>query len=253
MFRPRVIPALLIQDGKLVKGKGFRKHKYVGDPVNAIKIFNDKEVDEICFVDISARKRGQINYELIQEISSEAFMPFSYGGGIKSVEHAERLFRIGVEKVILNSELFYNPNLISKIAEKYGVQSTVASIDVKKDFFGRQYAYVANGTKNTKKSPVDYARNLEKLGVGEIILCSIDREGCRTGFDLVLLNSVAEAVTIPVVGQGGARSTNCLVNALVQTKISAVAAGDIFVHHGKHRAVLISYPSRDELKNYSSI
>ncbi|ARU59568.1 imidazoleglycerol phosphate synthase, cyclase subunit [Oleiphilus messinensis] len=250
MLRVRVIPSLLLRDGGLVKGRQFKHHKYVGDPVNAVKIFNEKEVDELVFLDISATSGGQgPNYELLVDIANEAFMPFGYGGGITSCDEIEKLFKIGIEKVILNTSAYSNPDLIRNASRVFGSQSIVASIDVKTSFLGRSEVYVQNGTRGTKINPLDYARKMQDLGAGEILLCSIDREGTGKGYDLNLLKAVSESVDIPVVAAGGAGKLEDMSKAVSEGGVSAVAAGDMFVFHGKHKAVLITYPSYDELKS----
>jgi len=249
MLRKRVIPSLLLQNGGLVKGERFKNHKYVGDPINAVRIFNEKEVDELAFFDISVTEAsGQPNYEMIEDIASEAFMPFSYGGGVSSLDHADNLFRLGVEKVILNTSAFYDPGLVQRIAEKYGSQSVVVAIDVKKKVIGGYEVMVRNGTQKTKRDPVDYAKEMESLGAGEIILTSIDLEGTAKGIDIRLGQSVVDSVDIPVVLQGGLGGTEQIVDALNQTNASGVAAGRMCVFHGKHKAVLITYPEYEKLQ-----
>jgi len=249
MLRTRVIPTLLLQEGGLVKGQQFKNHKYVGDPINAVKIFNEKEVDELVFLDISAtQERREPDYELIADIASEAFMPFGYGGGISEVMQIEKLFSLGVEKAIINSSAFYKPQLIKDAAKVSGSQSVVVSMDVKKSLFGGYEVYVQNGQVKTKKNPVDYAKKMQDLGAGELIVCSIDREGTAKGYDLKLLDIVSRAVEIPVVGLGGAGCLQDLADAKNHTAVSGLAAGDMFVFHGKHKAVLITYPKYSELE-----
>lgn len=250
MFRARVIPCLLLDHGKLVKGEKFKKHNYVGDPINAVRIFNEKQTDELAFFDISARSRGTIDYELIRDISSEAFMPFSYGGGISNMSQIEKLFHMGVEKVILNSSAYLNPQLVKDAVNSVGSQSVVVSIDVKKSFTGKQFVYINNGKKNTRKFPIEYAKQIEQLGAGELIVCSIEREGTGTGYDLELLKNIAEQINIPVVAVGGATSLDCFREVVMQSQVSAVGAGDFFVYHGRRKAVLITYPTYDELTSY---
>lgn len=249
MLRTRVIPVLLLQEGGLVKGQQFKNHKYVGDPINAVKIFNEKEVDELVFLDISATPDNrEPDFELIADIASEAFMPFGYGGGITSVQQIEKLFSIGVEKVIINTAAFKSPNLITEAASVSGNQSIVVSMDVKKSLFGSYEVYVNNGQTKTERDPVTYAKIMQDLGAGELIISSIDREGSAKGYDINLLDIVSNAVDIPVVGLGGAGCLQDLANAKNQTSVSGLAAGDIFVFHGKHKAVLITYPNYSELE-----
>jgi len=249
MLRTRVIPSLLLRNGGLVKGQQFKNHKYVGDPINAVKIFNEKEVDELIFLDISATTNKQApNFELIADIASEAFMPLGYGGGISKVEHIEKLFNLGLEKVIINSAAFYDPKLVSEASQVAGSQSIVVSMDIKKTLLGRYEVMVENGTKRTKLNPLDYAQKMQELGAGELIVCAIDREGTAKGYDLTLMESIANSVDIPVVAIGGAGKLQDLADVVNQTHVSAVAAGDLFVFHGKHKAVLITYPEYSELE-----
>jgi cyclase len=233
----------------LVKGVQFKNHKYVGDPINAVKIFNDKEVDELVFLDITAtQEEHSPNIDLLKDIASQAFMPFGYGGGIKTVKEIETLFRIGVEKVIINTAAFFDIALIRDAKSLAGSQSIIVSIDVRKTLFGKYQVFVQSGTVNTKQDPVEYAKKVEDAGAGEIILCCIDREGTGQGYDLDLISRITSAVSIPVVVSGGAG--NILdFKAAVNSGASAVAAGDMFIFHGKRKAVLITYPKYSELEN----
>ena len=249
MLRTRVIPTLLLKNGGLVKGKQFKNHQYVGDPINAVKIFNEKEVDELVFMDISATsEKREPDYDLISDIASEAFMPFGYGGGITRVQEIEKLFSKGVEKVIINSSAFSKPELVKDAANASGSQSIVVSIDVRRSLFGGYEVFVKNGQRRTRIDPVTYARKMQDLGAGELIVCSIDHEGTAKGYDLRLLGMVSNAVDIPVVGLAGAGSLQDLADAKNQTEVSGLAAGDMFVFHGKHKAVLITYPKYSELE-----
>ena len=249
MKRVRVIPALLIQNGGLVKSVNFRKHKYIGDPINAVKIFNEKEVDEIVILDISATsEKRPPNIPKIKEIASEAFMPLGYGGGITKLEEIAELIKAGVEKVVLNSIAFSNPQLIQDGAKYIGSQSIVVSIDVKKNIWGKYKVYVQNGTKNTNLDPVDFAKKMEEAGAGELFLNSIEQDGTFNGYDTTLIKNVSSAVNIPVVASGGAGSIDDFLEA-VQHGASAVSAGSLFVFQRPHRAVLISYPNQKELKD----
>ncbi len=248
MKRIRVIPTLLIQNGGLVKSIKFNDHKYVGDPINAVKIFNEKEVDEILILDISATvERKAPNISTIKEIASEAFMPLGYGGGITKLEEIKALIASGVEKVVLNSSAFENPKLVSDSAAYVGSQSIVVSIDVKKTIWGKLKVFIHNGSKNTNLDPIDYARQIQRAGAGEILLNSIERDGTFGGYDTELIKSVSSAVGIPVVAVGGAAKVDDFVKA-VQSGASAVSAGSMFVFQLPHRAVLISYPTQKELK-----
>ena len=248
MKRIRVIPALLIQQGGLVKSVKFKDHTYVGDPINAVKIFNEKEVDEIVILDISAtaERRGP-DLVAIGEIASEAFMPLGYGGGITKLSEIKELIRIGVEKVILNTTAFTNPLLVSDGAKYVGSQSIVVSIDVKKNFWGKYRVFVENGKRDTGLDPVEYAKQMASRGAGEFILNSIERDGTFLGYDTDLIQAVSTAVDVPVVALGGASTVENFASA-VQYGASAVAAGSMFVFQLPHRAVLISYPGQKELK-----
>lgn len=249
MRRIRVIPILLIQKEGLVKSIKFKDYKYVGDPINAVKIFNEKEVDELVLLDISATKeKRKPDIKRIADIASEAFMPVAYGGGITNIDEVKELFYNGIEKVIINKSAHSNPSLITEIAKDFGNQSIVVSIDVKQNFFGKCKVYTDNGKTNTGKDPQIFAGEVEKLGAGEIILNSIERDGTYSGYDLNLLKYVAGAINIPVVAAGGAASLQDFNQAVIEGGASAVAAGSMFVFQRPHRAVLISYPTQAELK-----
>lgn len=245
---PRVIPVLLVSDGYLVKPVKFGASKYIGDPINAVRIFNEKQVDELVICDIDASVNGSsINYSLIEEIASEAFMPVGYGGGITSVDQARRIVNIGIEKVILNTVVDSEPEVVTQIAEALGSSSTVVSIDAKKRMLGGYDTFVKRGSRKVGLSPVEAALRAQGLGAGEIILSSIDRECTFSGYDLALIRGVADSVDVPVIALGGASGFSDLAPAL-DAGASAVAAGSIFVLNGKHRAVLISYPSSAEIR-----
>jgi cyclase len=244
----RVIPFLLLRDEGLVKGAQFQNHKYIGDPINAVKIFNEKEVDELVFLDISARKRGSINYGLLEAICSEAFMPFAYGGGISSCQQIERLFRLGVEKVVLNTELIHNPDLLKDAVQIAGSQSIVACVDVRKPLFGGYEICINNGREKVKAELKAYLSFLTENGAGEIVIQSIGREGTGKGMDTSLIDMVAKTVGVPVIASGGAAGMDDVKRILRETDAAAVGAGSMFVFHGKHKAVLITYPSRSVLE-----
>jgi cyclase len=249
MLRTRVIPVLLLKERGLVKGQQFKNHKYVGDPLNVVKIFNEKEVDELVFLDISAtdENRGP-DFHLLADIASEAFMPFAYGGGVKTVKQVERLFSIGVEKVIINTAAFLDFKFVKESVMVAGSQSIVVSLDVKKSLLGSYEVYVNNGKIKTKLDPATYAKKMQDLGVGELIVNSIGREGTGKGYDIKLLEMVSNAVEIPIIGLGGAGCLQDLADAKNQTNVSGLAAGDLFIFHGKHKAVLITYPKYSELE-----
>lgn len=249
MLKPRVIPCLLLRGRGLYKTVKFSAPKYVGDPINAVKIFNEKEVDELLLLDISATpEKREPNYELIGDIAGECFMPLAYGGGVRSIDQIRRLHRVGVEKVSLNTAAFHDRRLVEECCGVFGSSSIVAAIDVKKTLFGRYEVWINSGNTNTKEDPVRYAEQLAKLGVGEILVNSIDRDGTMGGLDLTLLRNIASAVDTPVIGCGGAGTLDHLREAIGKTGINAVAAGSMFVFHGKHKAVLINYPTPAQLE-----
>lgn len=244
MTRARVIPCLLLRGHGLVKTRRFKDPIYIGDPVNAVRIFSEKEADELIILDIDATREGrEPNYELIAEIAGESFLPLAYGGGIKTLEQARKLIRSGVEKVVINSSLLTSMKLIKEIVEVFGSQAVVGSIDAKKTLFGGHRVFGASGTLDTGLKPEDYAFTLQDAGVGEIFLNSIDCDGQMLGFDLQLIQKVASRVSIPVIACGGAGSVTHLREAISSGGASAVAAGSLFVFYGKHKAVLINYQS----------
>lgn len=249
MFQHRVIPVLLLQDKGLVKTVKFKNPKYVGDPINAIRIFNEKEVDELIVLDITAskQKRGP-DFSLIEDLASECFMPLGYGGGITRLEEMKRLFYLGIEKVIVNTSALRRPDLINEAAVHFGSQSVVASIDVKKNLWGRFTVYAHALKQRLDIAVVAQARDLEQRGAGEIMLNSVDLDGTMAGYDLALIRQVADAVSIPVIACGGAGKLADFRTAVYEGGASAVAAGSMFVFHGPHRAVLINYPKIRDLE-----
>lgn len=250
MLRTRIIPTLLLRNSSLVKTIKFNKFNYIGDPVNTCRIFNELEVDELCFLDITASKeKREPSYEILKEISNECFMPLSYGGGIDSLTKAEALFKIGFEKVILNSATFTHPKLIGEIAAIYGNQAVIAAIDVKKNIWGKYEVHGYHGTINYKKSPVDWVKELENLGAGEILLTNIDHEGTWKGFDTDLLRMVSDATILPVIANGGAGSVADIGDAVKKGKASAVALGSMVVYQQKDMGVLVNFPDSLSLIN----
>ncbi len=241
----RIIPCLLIQDNYIVKTKQFKKPKYIGDPLNIVKIFNEKEVDEIVFLDITASKRRQKpNYNLIEKIASECFMPIAYGGGISSINEMKKLFRLGVEKIVLNSSLLPNMELISEASKIFGSQSIVASIDIKKTIFSRYYVWNHSNSKTTALNPIDFSRTLQEKGAGEIFINFVDKDGMQKGCDITYINQLVSSVTIPVIACGGVGKEKDICDVLQQTRVSAIAAGSFFIFQGPYNAVLISYPTQ---------
>ena len=246
-MRPRIIPILLLKGAGLYKTRRFKDETYIGDPINAVKIFNDKEVDELAFLDIAAaRSGGEPDFARLKEIAGECFMPLSYGGGIKSTEMVREILGIGIEKAVVNSAAFTNPELIPQLSTHFGRSTVVGSIDVKKNWMGKEQVFIAGGTEKIPFTPVEWAAELERRGVGEIIINSIDRDGEMGGYDLDLIKRVAAAVSVPVVAAGGASGLGDFKAAVGEAGAAAVAAGSMFVFHGKHRAVLITYPAEKE-------
>ncbi|MCP4787040.1 MAG: imidazole glycerol phosphate synthase subunit HisF [Fuerstiella sp.] len=246
--RIRVIPSLLLSGDGLVKTTRFRKPVYVGDPVNTVKIFNEKEVDEIVILDIAATQRGtEPQFDRIREFASEAFMPLAYGGGIMNVDQIKRLFQSGVEKVILNTSLMNAPRLITEAADRFGTQSVVASVDAKRSLFGGYHCVTRGGRDTHRIKPRELARQVVEAGAGEILLNAVDRDGTQQGYDVPLVASVTSRVSVPVIACGGAGKVADFVEAVRVGSASAVAAGSMFVFHGVHRAVLINFPSEQTL------
>ena len=248
MIKTRVIPCLLLKNLGLVKTIKFRNPKYVGDPINAVKIFNDKEVDELIFLDIGVTAEGnKPSFELLSRIASESFMPFSYGGGIRTIEDVTQILRMGAEKVVINNYAFENPEFITEVSTKFGSQSVIVSMDTKKDADDKYEVFVKNGTIATGIEPISYAIKMEKMGAGEIFLNSIDNDGVMKGYDTELIRNISNAVGIPVIACGGAGKNSDFGDA-VKAGASAVSAGSFFVFIGPHRAVLINYPDQDDLE-----
>jgi len=249
MLRTRVIPCLLLRGEGLVKTIAFRDPTYVGDPINAIRILNDKEVDELVFLDIRASQEGRgPALQAIESFASECFMPVAYGGGIRSLEDARQVLALGIEKIVVNTVALRQPQVVAEIAREFGAQAVVASIDAKKKMLGGYEVMAAGGTQRTGLKPADHARRMVEVGAGEIFLNSVDRDGTQSGYDLKLVREVADAVSVPVIACGGAGTLEHFAQAVSEGHASAVAAGSMFVFHGRHRAVLISYPSRSELE-----
>ncbi len=249
MLKTRVMPCLLLQEGSLVKTVRFRDPSYVGDPVNAIRIYNEKEVDELIFLDIGAtREDRRPPFKILSEIASECFMPVAYGGGVRDLDDIRTIFSLGIEKVAINTHAVEDPNFIREAAARFGSQSIVASIDARKKLFGGYEAYTRGGRKATGLDAAALARRMEAAGAGEILLTSIDRDGTQTGYDLALLQRVAPAVNIPVIACGGAGRVEDFGAAVKQGGASACAAGSMVVYFGRNRAVLINFPSRAELE-----
>jgi imidazole glycerol-phosphate synthase subunit HisF len=249
----RLIPCLLLRNRGLIKTVRFKESTYIGDPINTVKIFNEKEVDEIFFLDIDATKEGkEPPYDLIQNIAGECFMPFAYGGGINSLQQIEKIIASGAEKIIINTNAYVKRGFVSEAVRHFGSSTIAVSVDVKKEFLKGNIVYIKGGTKSTGKNPVDYVKMIEDEGAGEILINSIDRDGMMEGYDIDLIKSVSEAVKLPVIACGGAGKMSDFGDAVKKGGASATAAGSFFVFHGKRRAVLITYPSYSEITDLFS-
>ena len=248
MLTTRIIPCLLIRDGGLVKTVQFSNPKYVGDPLNAVKIFNEKEVDELIILDIDASTLYvEPNYALIKKIALECRMPLCYGGGIKTADQAEKIIQLGVEKIAIGSGIMENQAMVQESSRRLGLQSIVAIMDVKKTgLIGQHEVFINNGRLGTKMQPVDYAGMLDNLGVGEILINSIDRDGTMTGYDIDLIKTIRSKVNMPITALGGAGSLEHMKKLFSIGENIGAAAGSFFVFKGRHRAVLIQYPSISE-------
>ena len=249
MFRPRVIPALLLKGQGLVKTVQFKNPRYIGDPINAVRIFNDLEVDELMLLDIMATRENRcISTEIVKQVGDEAYMPFAVGGGITTLAQAVALISAGAEKVVINSAFARNPAFIKELAAELGNQSVVVSLDVKKNWLGKYEVYSAGGSTKSKSALTDLVRQAQDSGAGELLLNSIGHEGLMKGYDLELIRSVSSVVQIPVVACGGAGSIKHLREA-ADAGAHALAAGSLFVYHGPRNAVLVNYPEKEDLIN----
>ena len=251
MLNPRIIPCLLVHNNGLVKTKGFKDPAYVGDPLNAVKIFNEKSVDELFVLDIDATaKNNEPNYDLISKIAMECQMPLCYGGGISNINQIIKILKMGVEKIAISTLAIKNPKLIKETAKLTGNQSIVVVMDVKKKKFSSNFnIFLNNGKNNTGKSLIDHCRLVEDFGAGEIVINSIDNDGMMNGFDLKLINQVKNSISIPLTVLGGAGSLEDIGKVISENGIIGVAAGSLFVFKGKYKAVLINYPSHNEKEN----
>ncbi len=249
MLQKRIIPCLLLHKGGLYKTQNFKKPTYIGDPINAIKIFNEKEVDELMFLDIDATVQNkEPNYKMIEDIASECFMPLCYGGGVKTLDQMKKIYSLGVEKISISSAAIENPNLIQEAANIFGNQSVIVTVDIKKDFFGKKKVFINNGKKNTKINPVDFIKRVEALGAGEIVVNSIDHDGIMKGYDIELLKEIKSNIKVPVIALGGAGNLNHIKEIFEISKVDAVACGSMFVYQGPLKGVLISYPPYQKIQ-----
>ncbi len=248
MLYPRIIPCLLVKNKGLVKTVNFQNPKYVGDPINAVRIFNEKEVDELIVLDIDATlEKREPDFNMIENLAAECRMPFCYGGGITTYDHIQRIVQLGVEKVAMSSAAIENPSLVAEAADCIGNQSVVVVLDVKKSLIGGKYeVWTCNGRKSTGKSPSELALQMEKLGAGEIVINAIDNDGLMKGYDLALVEEIREAISVPLTVLGGAGSLHDIGRLINKYGVIGAAAGSLFVFKGVYRAVLINYPNKAE-------
>lgn len=251
MLKTRVIPCLLLKDASLVKTIKFKKYNYIGDPINTVRIFNELGVDELMFLDIFASKENRkINFKVLNNIASECFMPLSYGGNIKSLDEAKKVFEVGFEKIVINSNAFDNLKLIEKLASYFGNQSIVGSIDVKKTFFSGNRVYSHHGRVKQKDDVVTWAKKLENVGVGELLITSIDKEGSWDGYDIELIKSITDRVQVPVIANGGCGNIDHIGQVVKKANASACAVGSMVVYQKKDMGVLVNFPDRKKLEKF---
>lgn len=250
MLRTRIIPALLLRNESLVKTVRFDRFTYIGDPCNTVRIFNELEVDELLFLDITATREGRApNQNVLRDIADECFMPLGYGGGIRCLDHAKTVLEIGFEKVVLNSHAVDRPQLIEEIASRYGSQAVIVSIDVRLDMFGRYRVVTRGGRQKTGLDPVEWAKHAQAHGAGEILLTAVDREGTWKGFDCELVRRVADAISIPLIAHGGAGKVEDIGHAISECRASAVALGSMVVFQKKGMGVLVNFPDAQQLEH----
>ena len=242
MFSKRVIPVLLLDGEGLYKTQKFKNAKYIGDPINSVKIFNEKEVDELVFLDITKNKKKVPNFGMLESVASEAFMPLSYGGGLVRIEDVKKVLRLGFEKVIINAAAYSDLNFICECVRRFGSQSIVGCIEVSRTFFGKSRIYKQD------KHLVPHLEDLVNAGIGELLIQNVDREGTYKGYDIELMKFIADSVDLPVIASGGANSLGNVKELLCNTKCTGAAAGSLFVYYGMNRSVLINYPDRHTIK-----
>jgi cyclase len=248
VYRPRIIPVLLLQNKGLVKSVKFKSPRYIGDPINAVRIFNELKSDELAFIDILATKEKRtISTDFVKDVGEEANMPFSVGGGIRTLEDIRKIIEAGAEKVILNTIAGENPGFVTEAADAFGSSTITVCIDVKKDFLGREKVWIRAGTKSLNSNPVQYAQQMEDRGAGELIIQSIERDGSMEGYDIGLIKKVAESVSIPVVSLGGAGKWEHIIELNSKVSLNGLAAGSLFIYHGERNAVLVNYPEREKI------
>ncbi|MGA1977618.1 MAG: AglZ/HisF2 family acetamidino modification protein [Bacteroidales bacterium] len=252
MYRPRIIPVLLLKNKGLVKSIKFKNHRYIGDPINAVRIFNELKADELAFIDILAtREKRTISPDFVRNVGEEANMPFSAGGGIRTLEDIRRILGAGAEKVILNTIAGEDPVFVRKAADTFGTSTISVCIDVKKNVWGKEKAWIRAGEKSIQPDPVRFAKQMEENGAGEIVIQSIDRDGTMKGYDIDLVKRIAGSVGIPVVCLGGAGEFEDMVTINSEVQLNGLAAGSLFIYHGKRRAVLVNYPEKKQILKLS--
>ena len=253
MLKTRIIPCLQLIGDSLVKTVRFGKYGYIGDPINTVRIFNELEIDELCFLDIRATTEGRSpNLEILQQISNECFMPLSYGGGVKDFATAKRILSIGFEKLVVNTEAYRNPAFITTLSDHFGAQAVIGSIDARKNVWGKYQVFVNDGTEKTGIDPVEWAQKLQSVGAGEILLTSMDKDGTWSGFDVELTRKVSESVSIPVIANGGAGSIQHIGEVVKTGHASAVSLGSMVVYQKKEMGVLVNFPDKHELEKILS-
>jgi cyclase len=251
MFRPRIIPVLLLKGLGLVKSIKFEEHRYIGDPINAVKLFNDLKADELVFLDIMASKEGRvISIDFVQKVGEEANMPFAVGGGVSNLNQIQEIIGAGAEKVIINTKAVQNPGFVREAADTFGSSTIIVCMDVKKKILGKVQTWILGGNKPSGYSPVDFAKYMQDQGVGELIVQSIERDGMMQGYDIELIKTISEAVTIPVIALGGGGNLYHMQQAYHKAFANGLAAGSMFVYHGKRKGVLINYPERKEINQF---
>ena len=249
MFRPRVIPTLLLRGQALVKSIGFKKHRYIGDPMNAVKIFNDLKADELIFLDIEASKNNRlIPIQFVKDVGAEANMPFSVGGGIRTLSDIREIIGAGAERVVINSAAIEDPTFVQRASQEFGTSTITVCLDVKKKLFSGHRVWSHGGKRAAKFRPLEFAQLMEEMGAGELVVQSITQDGAMSGYDVELTSEISKSVKIPVVALGGAGNLDHLKTAYTEGHASGLAAGSIFVYHGPKRGVLINYPERHEIK-----
>ncbi len=248
MLKVRIIPCLLLKNESLVKTIQFKDYNYIGDPINTVRIFNELEVDELVFLDIRASRNRQLpNFKILHEISNECFMPLSYGGGVRDLKTAERIFSIGFEKIVINSFAYEKLDFIGELAKRFGSQSIIGSIDIKKNLFGRYSFFINDGQKRISLNPIKWAKDLENSGVGELMITSMNNEGTWGGFDEKITGAITQEVSIPVIANGGGGNIDHIVSVVENSKVSAVALGSMVVYQKKDMGVLVNFPNQKEL------